>query len=64
MAVADRLNIDHPGKDIFIVKEVVTEIAGKDPIARKIYDSYSKFKKQVLPWTAVSEQAYLKARDL
>ncbi len=47
-----------------ISEEVVTEIAGKDPMARKIYDSYSKFKKQVLPWTAVSEQAYLKARDL
>ncbi len=47
-----------------ISEQVVTEIAGKDPMARKIYDSYSKFKKQVLPWTAVSEQAYLKARDL
>ena len=47
-----------------ISEEVVTEIAAKDPMSKKIYDSFSKFKKQVVPWDAISEQAFLRAREL
>ncbi len=42
--------------------EVVAEIADKDPIGRKVYDSYHKFRQQAIAWHDVSERAYLNAR--
>jgi len=44
--------------------EVVLELAGKEPIAKKIYQSFSQFRKQVIGWEKVSEQGYLRARTL
>ena len=43
--------------------EVVAELAEQDPLARRIYESYSKFRKQVLAWGKLSEVAYLQARN-
>jgi TRAP-type mannitol/chloroaromatic compound transport system substrate-binding protein len=42
--------------------QVVAEIAGKDPMSKKVYESYSKFRKDAIAWSNVSERAYLNAR--
>ncbi|MGR9099625.1 MAG: TRAP transporter substrate-binding protein [Gammaproteobacteria bacterium] len=47
-----------------ISEEVVAEIAAKDPLSKKIFDSVMQFRKQVIQWHAVSEQAFLRARIL
>lgn len=47
-----------------ISEQVVTEIAEKDPMAKKIYASYSAFQKQAATWQGISEQAYTSARAL
>jgi len=44
--------------------EVVLELANKDPMAKKIYTSFSQFRTQVTQWSTLSEQAFLKARAL
>lgn len=44
--------------------EVVLELANKDALSKKIYDSVSQFRTQVTRWGAVSELAFLKARSL
>ena len=44
--------------------EVVAETAAKDVTAARVYAAYQKFSQQVIGWTAVSEYAYLKAREL
>lgn len=45
-------------------EEVVAELAAKDPMAKKVYESFSTFRKQVMNWEKVSEQAMLRARTL
>ncbi len=47
-----------------ISEQVVTEIAERDPMAKKIYASYSDFQKQAATWQSISEQAYTSARSL
>ncbi len=47
-----------------ISQEVVAEIAAKDPLAKKVYDSLINFRSQVSKWSAVSEQAFMRARSL
>lgn len=42
--------------------EVVAEIAEKNPQARKVYESFTGFRDQVMAWHDVSERAYLNAR--
>ena len=44
--------------------EVVKEIAAKDKQAKKIFESFSKFREQAMAWHNVSEQAYMRAREL
>lgn len=44
--------------------EVMEEIAARDGMARKIYESQLAFQKQVRKWHDVSELAYYQARDL
>lgn len=44
--------------------EVLAEIAAKDATTGRVYAAYRKFAQQVVGWTAVSEYAYLKAREL
>ena len=42
--------------------EVVAELTERDPMAKKVYESYQKFREQVIAWHNVSERAYLNAR--
>ncbi len=44
--------------------EVVAETAEKDPMSKKVYESFLKFRAQAVAWHRVSEQAYLNARSL
>jgi len=43
---------------------VVAEIGQKDPMSRRIYDSYAAFRLQAARWSDVAERAFLNARDL
>ena len=45
-----------------VSEEVVAEIAEKDAISKKVYQSYKQFRDQVMAWHDVSERAYLNAR--
>lgn len=42
--------------------DVVTEIAAKDKMGKKVYESFKKFRDQARAWHDVSEYAYYKAR--
>jgi len=43
-------------------EEVVLELASKDKRAQKIYSSFDKFRRQVVDWHKISEQAYYNVR--
>ena len=43
-------------------EEVVAEIAGKDALSAKVFESYRAFQKQVVAWHDISERAYLNIR--
>ncbi len=45
-------------------EEVVSDVAAKDKDAQKIYQSFSAFREQAMAWHKVSEQAFLRAREL
>jgi TRAP-type mannitol/chloroaromatic compound transport system substrate-binding protein len=47
-----------------LAEEVVSEIAQKDELSRKVFVSYKKFLQQTKEWSRISELSYLKARDL
>ena len=42
--------------------EVVLELAAKNKAAKKIYDSYDKFRTQVSAWHEISEKEYYNVR--
>jgi TRAP-type mannitol/chloroaromatic compound transport system substrate-binding protein len=42
--------------------EVVAEVAGKDKLSQKVYDSFIAYRNQVAQWTAISELSYLQSR--
>jgi len=44
--------------------EVVAEVAEKDPMSKKVYDSFRKFRDQAIAWHNVSERAYLNGRSV
>ncbi|HJS31298.1 MAG TPA: ABC transporter substrate-binding protein, partial [Alphaproteobacteria bacterium] len=44
--------------------DVMAESANKDALTRKIYESYSAFRKQQISWTNLADRGYLSARDL
>ena len=44
--------------------EVVAEVGGADPQSRKVYESFMKFRKSLMEWTRLSEQAFTAARLL
>ena len=44
--------------------EYVAEFAAKDMLTKQVYDSFRSFRDQVMEWHKVSEQAYLRAREL
>jgi TRAP-type mannitol/chloroaromatic compound transport system substrate-binding protein len=45
-------------------KEVLADAAAKDPLTRKVYDSYMAFLKTVMDWEDVAERGYLDTRRL
>lgn len=47
-----------------ISEEIVNDLANKDPMTKKVYESYSRFRDQVINWEKVSEQAFMRARTL
>lgn len=47
-----------------ISEQVVAEVAAKDPMSKKVYDSFRRFRDQVMAWHDISERAYLNARAL
>jgi TRAP-type mannitol/chloroaromatic compound transport system substrate-binding protein len=44
--------------------DVVAEIGGSDPLTRRVYESFSKFRESIMTWTDISARAYLNARSL
>jgi len=42
--------------------EVVAEVASKDAMSKKVFDSYIAFRKQVIGWHDISERAFLNSR--
>lgn len=42
--------------------EVVAEIAAKDALSQRVYDSFQTFRQQVMAWGDISARAYLNAR--
>jgi TRAP-type mannitol/chloroaromatic compound transport system substrate-binding protein len=45
-----------------ISDEVVREVAAKDALSQRVYDSFQTFRQQVTAWQDISERAYLNAR--
>ena len=43
-------------------EEVVGEIAQREELAARIFDSYSAFRQKVIAWHDLSDRAYLNAR--
>jgi TRAP-type mannitol/chloroaromatic compound transport system substrate-binding protein len=44
--------------------EVLDETSSKDPLARRIHESFIKFRTTAMPWGDVSERGFLNARSL
>lgn len=47
-----------------VSRQVVAEMVEADPLAKKVYKSYSEFSESVKSYHHISEQAYINARDL
>ena len=47
-----------------IAGQVVAEVGNSDPMTKKVYDSYIDFRRKMIGWGKISEQAYLNARSL
>jgi TRAP-type mannitol/chloroaromatic compound transport system substrate-binding protein len=45
-------------------EEVVGEVGQKDPMTRRIYESYSAFRKRTARWAELGERGFLNARHL
>jgi len=45
-------------------EQVVSQVGKHDPLANKIYQSFSKFRKDAMQWSNISELGYMKARNL
>ncbi|MDH5233284.1 MAG: TRAP transporter substrate-binding protein DctP, partial [Gammaproteobacteria bacterium] len=43
-------------------EEVVADVAAKDNLSKKVYQSFKKFRSQVTAWHDISERAYLNTR--
>jgi TRAP-type mannitol/chloroaromatic compound transport system substrate-binding protein len=44
--------------------QVLAELTSKDALSKEVFQSILKFRRDAIPWSRVSEQAYLAARDL
>jgi len=47
-----------------VSEDVVAEVAERSDAARRVYDSYRRFRKDVMAWHEIAERAYLNARAL
>ncbi|HJP38211.1 MAG: TRAP transporter substrate-binding protein [Gammaproteobacteria bacterium] len=47
-----------------LTDEVIADLVARDPVAARIYESFSSFRKTVAAWTEISEQAMLDSRSL
>lgn len=45
-------------------KEVVEELAARDPMSKKVYESFNKYRAQSIDWDAIGETGYSLARAL
>jgi TRAP-type mannitol/chloroaromatic compound transport system substrate-binding protein len=45
-------------------KEVLADVAAKDPLTRKVYDSYMAFLAGIMDWEELAERGYLDTRRL
>ena len=45
-------------------KEVVAEVAEKDPFCRRVFESFDTFRSESASYTRISEEAYTLARSL
>ena len=43
--------------------EVIGDLVARDPMSRKVFDSFRAFRDQSTAWSALAEQAYLNARN-
>ncbi len=43
--------------------EVLEELAAKDPMSKKVYESFKAYRDNVVEYHKISEQAYLNARS-
>jgi TRAP-type mannitol/chloroaromatic compound transport system substrate-binding protein len=43
---------------------VMAEVGSKDPLTRRIYQSYIEFRSRCTPWSDIAERAFLNARGL
>ncbi len=44
-------------------EQVVAEIAGKDELSGRVFESYRSFQRQVFSWHDISERAYMNVRE-
>lgn len=44
--------------------EVMAEVGSKDPLTRRIYQSYIEFRSRCTPWSDIAERSFLNARSL
>lgn len=47
-----------------VALDVVASAGNADPLTKKVYNSFNKFRKIAVGWSALSEQAYLQKRSL
>ena len=45
-------------------KSVVEEVANKDPMSKKVYDSFNQYRAQSIEWAKIGEIGYGLARAL
>jgi TRAP-type mannitol/chloroaromatic compound transport system substrate-binding protein len=45
-------------------QEVIEEIGGKNPLSKKVYDSYIAYRGQAIGWAQIGEEAFSLARSL
>jgi len=45
-------------------KDVLAEVANEDAITKRVYDSYTAFRKIALDWSKLSDQSYMRKREL
>jgi TRAP-type mannitol/chloroaromatic compound transport system substrate-binding protein len=44
--------------------DVIADAGNSDPVAKKVYESFLKFRKNAVAWTKVTDQAFADARLL